>query len=142
MRAGRRLGVVALMVALAFATSITVAQDSGKQVTPVRISALERIAVLDGLKTVIELVDKRPTMVLGNIAAGRVDDDGTILVCGYVSLQDYNGKYYDWIPFMGAFVPSAAAFINKTFAPYSRLATGKRGEELIANCRALGLAIN
>ena len=82
----------------------------------VRLSTLERLAVLEGTKTVVELPRAKDVMVLGNITAGRADK--LTLVCGFLDLKNSKGRYVGDIPFIGLFVASQAAFIRKTFVPY------------------------
>ncbi len=107
--------------------------------SPVRLNSLERLAVLNGIKTVMEIRDREDSVILWNVESGRKGD--LVFVCGYCDMQDSSGRYYGGAPFAGFFVPSAAAFIKKTFVPYLWRAPSKF-DEVFKACRDIDLAID
>ena len=108
----------------------------------VRLHALERIAVLEGINSMFEIKGMAETTVLENVVAGQSGDK--VIVCGHYNVMStVKEKYYDKaIPFIGGFIPSRAAFINKTYVPLLVPGYGVTPDKVVETCASIGLDIS
>ena len=128
--------VVALSMSL---MTQAVAEERGSTTEPAYpLSTLERTAVLEGVKSIFELENYRRSAVLGHAMAAARKDSDIENVCGFVGAVRADGKHTGDFPFIGYFVPSAAAFVGKTFVP-TRMSSESTAGEIIAVCETAGI---
>ena len=136
----RKLSIAVFIMAFSSTSAVAdIGIEVGEVDSRVRLEALERLAVLDGLKTVVEIRSRVDTMILGNVAAGLKGD--VLVVCGMTDMKDVNGEYYGLFPFIGYFIRSEAAFIKMTFVPVVWPAP-VQFDKVLDQCRDMGLEID